>query len=135
MRPVDTSPLQSGLCASIRRDMARHDAKPLPPIAPDIAALLNGRPAVDAARIAKANRRARRAEIMVDDLTGEQLVRSEKVRASILSHRPDPAYLEDLWGEIEAALGTEAGMRLTLEQLVQQAADKRALAEPLPSPG
>lgn len=106
---------------------------PLPPLDPGIAQLLAGAPAIDAARIAKANRRARRAEAFGGDLTDAQLVGSEKVRHSLLSHRPDPAYLEDLWEEIQAALGTDAGMRLTLADLVQMAADKRAKS--LPSPG
>ena len=50
----------------------------------------------------------------------------DTIRASILSHRPDPAYMEDLWAEVERALGQEGGLAVTLDELVQRAADARS---------
>lgn len=111
---------------------------PLPPLDPGIAALLACKPANDA-RVAKAQRRARGADTFANEMSGAEIMYSEKVRDSLVSHRPDAAYLEDLWDAVTAALGAEGGMKLTVGELVQQVADRRAVQATecgdLPSPG
>ncbi len=52
--------------------------------------------------------------------------RIDRITGNILSHRPDPAYMEDLWEEIDSAIGEPGGLDLTLGQLIQRAAEKRA---------